>query len=267
MSGTRDDCATVAELIGAYALDAVDPGEAEFVAAHLAGCPRCTQEYDRHRETAGLLAAAGGPAPEGVWDRIAGAVESDSPPSALPRLPRLLPGSRAPESVRSRRARSRWQASGRLALAAVGAAAVVMIGVQTARVNHLDHQVHQLRTAAGQPGGFQGLAAALIDPTAKHLVLTSTTAAAQPLGQLIILPSGSAYLVGARMATLPTTNTYQLWAVIAGRPISVGLLGAHPTTVAFTVDAGSRTTAYLLTVEPAGGVVAPTSAPVARALA
>ena len=38
------------------------------------------------------------------------------------------------------------------------------------------------------------------------------------------------------MAALPATSTYQLWSVVAGRAISVGVLGAHPATVAFSVD-------------------------------
>jgi anti-sigma-K factor RskA len=60
-------------------------------------------------------------------------------------------------------------------------------------------------------------------------------------------------------------RTYQLWSIDDGRAISVGLLGEHPSSVAFTVDPSVAATAYLVTVEPAGGVVAPTSAPVAQA--
>jgi len=137
--------------------------------------------------------------------------------------------------------------------------------VQTARVDHLNHRVDQLSALARQTGGSQGLAAALVDPTARHYALVSTSPGGQPVGQLIILPSGASYLVGSRLPQLGSDRTYQLWSMVEGRAVSVGLLGAHPGTVAFTVDPNVATHAYLVTIERAGGVVAPTGAPVARA--
>lgn len=262
MTDRHDECAAVSGLIGAYALDALDPEEAAVVAHHVEGpppCPRCAQELDDHRETVGLLAAAGGPAPQGVWERIAGAIEGDRGPAETPPLPRLAGTIRSP--------RSRWVLPGRIAAGAAAAAAAVLIGVQTARVDSLAHQVDQISAATRQPGGFQGLAAALVDPSAKHLVLASTAPGARPLAQLVILPSGGGYLVGSRLEALPVGSTYQLWSMVNGHAISVGLLGPRPTTVAFTVDPASTAKAYLVTVEPAGGVVAPTSAPVAKAVA
>jgi len=61
-----DSCEHVADLLGVYALDALDPDEAEMVRRHLARCPRCATEVDQHRETVVLLAGGGGPAREQV---------------------------------------------------------------------------------------------------------------------------------------------------------------------------------------------------------
>ncbi|MER3453386.1 MAG: anti-sigma factor, partial [Acidimicrobiia bacterium] len=55
------------ELLGAYALDAVEPDERAAVEAHLRTCSRCWAEVADHREVAAYLAHSGGPAPEGVW--------------------------------------------------------------------------------------------------------------------------------------------------------------------------------------------------------
>src|SRR5690606_35755181 len=52
------------ELLGAYALDAVEPDEREAVERHLADCPRCRSEVAEHREVAAYLAHAGTDAPE-----------------------------------------------------------------------------------------------------------------------------------------------------------------------------------------------------------
>jgi hypothetical protein len=56
----------VQELLGAYALDALDPGEADAVDLHLRECPRCRAEVEEYRETAAMLAFGGVAAPPGV---------------------------------------------------------------------------------------------------------------------------------------------------------------------------------------------------------
>lgn len=258
MTGPRDDCRTIGELLGVYTLDALDADEAVRVAAHLAGCPRCAQEVDDHRRTIGLLAAAGaGEAPAGLWDAIAARIEGSSPAGdSRPPIPALL---------RRTRRKAGWQQPSRWLGATAAAAAAVIVASGTIQIAHLDHRVSQLTTAARQSGGFQGAAAALVDPSARRLVLTSTRPGTKPLGELVILHTGSAYLIAPAMAALPATSTYQLWAVIDGRAISVGVLGARPGAVAFSVDPAVATAAYLLTVEPAGGVVTPTTSPIAQA--
>jgi hypothetical protein len=256
VTSAPEDCATIAELAGVHALDALEPDEALSVSSHLNGCSRCAREYHRHRETISLLAAVGGPAPDALWERIAIAIEADRGPEEIPRLhPMLLAG----------RPRPRKPAWARIVAAAAVAAAVIIIGFQAARVDHLNSQITRLNAAEQQSGSLPGLAAALVDPSAQHLTLTSSAVGRQPVGQLIILPSGASYLVGSRLGELPAGRIYQLWSVNSGRAISVGLLGAHPTTVAFNVDPAAPADAYLVTVEPSGGVVAPTSAPIARA--
>src|SRR5436309_8412009 len=73
---THDEAA---DLLGAYALDAVAVDERDAIDRHLQECPRCRAEVADHRTVASFLGSAGGPAPEGLWDRIAGALE-EAPP-------------------------------------------------------------------------------------------------------------------------------------------------------------------------------------------
>jgi hypothetical protein len=241
-----DGCDAIQDLLGAYALDSLDPDEAALVEKHLETCPRCQQEVDQHRETVGLLAAAGGTAPEPIWDRIAGAIERPGPPEAPP-VPRLVPAARP----------GRWRRVIQAVAVAAAAAVIGLVAVGTARIVHLNHQVHQLQTA-------NTAAAAAINPSALHLTLASTATGRQ-IGGLAVLKSGESYLVWSALPTLVSAHTYQLWSMIDGRFVSVSLLGAHPTTVAFRVDPAALPQAFLITVEPAGGVVAPTSSPVAKA--
>ncbi len=249
------DCESISDLLGVYALDALDQEEAALVSAHLRSCPRCAREVDEHREAVALLAAGGGPAPEMVWERIASSLEAEAAPSSGHPLP--------PLRLRSPR-RARWAKPVRAAALAVAAAIAALVGVQTARVDQLNHRLDRLSAAVGQNRAFQGLTAALLDPSARRYTLTST-ANSRPVGQLLLLPSGASYLVGSRLPGLTPGRTYQLWSMVNGRFVSVGLLGAHPGTVAFTVDPSVHPAAYLVTVEPAGGVVAPTSSPIAEA--
>src|SRR3954449_3338683 len=71
--------ADIEELLGAYALDAVDGDEQEAIEVHLRECPRCRAEVADHREVAALLAHGGQPAPDGIWDRIVDSLE-EAPP-------------------------------------------------------------------------------------------------------------------------------------------------------------------------------------------
>jgi len=56
------------------------------------------------------------------------------------------------------------------------------------------------------------------------------------------------------MPDLPKAETYQLWAMIGGQPISLGLMGNSPAQASFTVSGSATVSALAVTVEPAGGL-------------
>jgi len=76
------------ELLGAYALDAVDADERGRVEDHLRGCARCRAEVEQHREVAAQLAYTGADAPDGLWRRIA--AQLDAAPADVIATPGLL---------------------------------------------------------------------------------------------------------------------------------------------------------------------------------
>jgi anti-sigma-K factor RskA len=65
------------------------------------------------------------------------------------------------------------------------------------------------------------------------------------------------------MPALSSDETYQLWGIINGTPISIGLMGDLPNEVGFTVAGGATPSSLDVTVEPAGGTQTPTSPVVA----
>jgi anti-sigma-K factor RskA len=232
--------AEIETLLGAYALDAVSPEEAEAIGAHLQGCPRCRSEVAEHREVAALLANAGGPAPADVWDRIRAQLEETPPALAL-----------APV-VPSRRVRPLVTWAAAAAAAAAVAVAAVIIGVLGAQVSRLDRRVAALQRPLQSFGVQQAALAAVVNPQARRVELHSDRSA--DAVDVVFLPDGQAYVLQSALPALGAGQTYQLWGLVGGRTkVSLGLLGPQPTTTAFRLDP-SRVSLLAVTAEPAGGV-------------
>jgi hypothetical protein len=245
----------LAELLGAFALDAVDEPEAELVRTHLAHCPRCRDEVHQLQQAAAMLASTGGDAPPGIWDAIESRLRPPGPVDAV--APPV--DARLAQLVRAGR-RRRIAVRIATGLAAAAAAAIAVLGVE---VDHLSSRLSHVAVAAARADLFGAARSALLDPTARRIVLKTTAAPTTVAAELVIERSGASYLFNDRLAPLPSNETYQLWAVVGERAISVGLLGPRPTTVAIALDASMSADAFALTAEPAGGTPEPTHPPVA----
>jgi anti-sigma-K factor RskA/putative zinc finger protein len=217
-------------LLGAFALDAVDPEERETLEAHLATCPRCRAEVADHRETAAMLAAAGAPAPDGVWDRIIGSI--DEP---------------IPIERRSRRQGSRWLTG------VAAAAALVTVFALTIDVARQRDQLEKLAGAVEEASLVKAANAALLDPNATRLTLTSTDGSME--ADTVVLPDGTGYVVSDNLQPLPDTRTYQLWTLGGESPISAGVMGPDPAVLAFRADPSF--TGLAISEEVAGGATSP----------
>jgi len=232
------------ELLGAYALDAVEPDEAELLDRHLESCPRCRAEVREHRETAALLGYIGAPAPLGLWDQIvAGAQE---PPPELRIEARVLPR-RPHRRQRSLRVRTVAIAGG------IAAAIVAVLGVQVGRLDNRTNDLNQrLLTLSPQAPSMATVQAALATPGNRQVHLASLVRT-KVSANAVVLPDGNGYLYGAQMDPLAPDRTYQLWGVDGDQRISYGPLGTNPTMVV-AFRAGPGVQALAMTNEVAGGV-------------
>lgn len=241
---THDEAA---ELLGAYALDAVESDERERIERHLLECPRCRAEVAEHRTVASFMGSAGGAAPEGLWDRIAGSLD-EAPPEL--RLAPVVPmAERRSVSVRVG-----------AAVAAVAAAVIALLGIQVVRLND---KVDEVQTAKPKDPDTALLAAAtsaLSDPRARQIALRS--ADARVGAQAVVLPDGTGYLLAGNLPALGPNQTYQLWAVAGGQKISAGVLGARPQVVAFQYAAPQDLAALAVTAEQSPGVAQSANQPV-----
>jgi Anti-sigma-K factor rskA/Putative zinc-finger len=241
----------IQELLGAYALHAVDPDEAAIVERHLEGCPRCRAEVEGHREVATLLGNSGGDAPDGLWDRIASQLEEAPPPMRLD-----LPG--GPGSVIPLAPRRREKAN-RFVVAALGAAAALAIAVLGAQVVRQQDRIDDVQSALADSTLQAAANQAFSDPDAVTVHLRSSDG--DVAGTAVVLPDGSGYLMAHELPGLANDRTYQLWGD-TGRTslVSLGVLGADPTTVAF--QAGGDVSLLAITAEEAGGVTSSKNPPV-----
>jgi hypothetical protein len=225
----------IESLLGAYALDAVDPDEANVIEVHLRGCPRCEAEVATFRETAALLAHTGTAAPAGVWDNIVAKLE-DRPAPPLAFLPT--------KAVRSRR----WP------MITSAAAAIVLVAASVSWA--VGRQSSDTRTRGD--GLDAAIIAAYADPHATPIRLVSSDG--QHRVDAVLLPNGTGFLARNNLPALSGDRTYQLWGNTGTNVVSLGVLGSEPRELAFA--AGTKLTALAITEEQAGGVVSSVRPPV-----
>jgi len=240
----------VEELLGVYALDAVDQDERLIVDEHIAVCPRCRNEVQNHREVAAILAGDARRAPDQLWDRIVNDLSAEAPPMKLAPVV-SLPSKQPRRGTRP----DIW-------IASVAAALVLLLGVgiavQSTRLSGAEaelaareQQVATLAATLQAEPLDQAVNAALSDPAAQVVSLTADASLDAML--VVLLPDGTGYVVQSSLDPLPADATYQLWAVVDGKVISAGVLGSQPDVVPFHLDPGGLE-GLVITREEAGGV-------------
>jgi anti-sigma-K factor RskA len=239
------------ELLAALSLDAVEADEREAIEAHVLGCPRCRSELDALLDVAGALGNSVEPLPEGLWTSISSRIY-DADDDVHP-MPSLATNVMSLDTASPRRRRSTMTFV--TACASVAAAVIIVLAVSlTVESNHVAKLQRQLASNS------YAAAAALSAPG--HTVVDLTSSTRQSEAEFVLLPDGRGYLVNSQLPALTSGRTYQLWGLIDGKPISIGLMGGKPTSVTFTVS-GSKPTLLGITVEPSGGSPTPTNAMIA----
>jgi anti-sigma-K factor RskA len=213
------------DLVGAYAVDALDDQEREAYETHLAGCDQCLAELARLRESATVLAtsASVAPPPE-LKDRVMAEIHSEAAP--------VVP-------MKSRR--SRWPSWAPLAVAALAAFVLGVVAVvQTVARNDL----------SGPAGVVAAAEAAANDPGS---IVTDFETDDGVVGQVVLTADGEGFLIPSDLDPLDEARTYQLWVLTPDeQAISAGVLGNDPAPSRFTWS--GDVAGFALTREVAGGV-------------
>jgi hypothetical protein len=213
------------QLLGAFALDAVDPAERRMVDEYLRVNPMASAEVERHREVASMLAWTSMDAPAGLWDRIASELDDldDVPPAPI------VPLQRRPR-------RSGAMISWALAGAAVTALTVVAVSAFADGVT---------REALLQ----QAFDDARADRDSRQASLVRDGLSVPA----VVDSDGHGYMDLTALPALPSDQTYQLWGVIDDKAISLGIFGPNPEIETFSAAGGLA--ALVITIEEGNGVI------------
>lgn len=222
-------------LSGAYAVDALDDAEREQFEHHLAECAECRAEVAGLRDAASLLAETTTTAPPpALRERL---LEEDI------RTVRPLPPRTTP--VQSGR-RRRW-----IRLGTVAAALAIALGGAAGVVAWQSQQSQAPVSAADR---------VLHAADAEHYTVTLDGATAS----LVRSPSQRrAVLVTTDMPPAPAGKVYQLWLQDGDTMVPAGLMPPRENQTVLLDGDAARAVGAGITVEPAGGSPAPTSAPIA----
>jgi len=233
MAENPGDTYELDELLGAYALDAVDADEKRRVEDYLEVNPRASAEVQAHREVATMLAFTGMDAPDDLWGRIAGEIGEQAPPPG-PELAKVMSMDDHPRRRR---------------LAAV--APWIMAGAAAAVIGFVAIGLADRADAPNEPmANALEIARADRDSQTTTLVSEASTASAEA----IIDQDGHGFVVAQNLPTLPDDQTYQLWGVVDdGQVISLGIFGPNPELETFTVE--GAVSALAITIEQAPGVI------------
>ena len=254
------------DLLGVYALDAVDPDERVLIEEHLATCPACRAEVSAHREVASMLAHTGATAPDGLWDRISASLE-ETPPAL--RLAAFAPpgepaaqeagaevaDAAAPVTSLAAHRERRVRLSAFVGVAAAAVIAVLALGIVVVRQNsRLDH----VNAALSKVGLQQVVSKAMNDPAFSHARLQSADGKVSV--PAVVTPQGVGYVVTTNLPTLRAGRTYQLWGVRGKHVVSLGIFTAGADAVPFQTN--GPLDALAITDEVEGGVASSSNQPV-----
>jgi len=225
--------------VAAHALNALPEDERDLVETAIGFDDELNSHYEAHRRIAAELVEGFSDvvpaASPNLWDRIAleaGLVTSPDPSSA-------------DTTINS--APSKWR---RFAPIIAGIAAVLVAVSLTAG----------LLSTRSEPAGLEALALSSADlPGSINAELVDPTGGAK-VADVVVTTDGEGFIDGSALPTLAENRTYQLWAIVGDRVISVGIMGNRPETTAFRVE--GQLAGLAISQEVLGGVVVSEQDPV-----
>jgi anti-sigma-K factor RskA len=275
-------------MLAAQALDALEPAEARELAEHLAACDECGAELAVWQDTASSLAYAAPLAepPSDLRSRILAGVRADGAKRPAAKDEVVEGGARKASRAESkvvlfaRPERNRWSTAMKvgalaasIALIAMAAALVVLWN----RYNAMRQEFAQLtdrwelaqadlRREREQLAHQQEALALMTSPNANVTALAGTDVATRAHGKFVYdRNTGRAMLMAYDLPPAPAGKAYQLWFIAEGKPPMPGRVfntdsAGHAEMSEQLPEEARGASVFAVTLEPSGGVTAPTGA-------
>ena len=227
------------DMISAHALSALDAPDARELNEHLANCAECRRDLAEWEATAASLALSADPvepSPE-VRDQLLARIRSEK--SAA----KVVPFTGAERTMWRQRFTS--------------IAAVILLAVLLVLVLILWQQNRSLK----QQNEFAQL---LTAPGSKVAQLAGTNEAKIATAKLAYAQNGRAILIADGLPRAPAGKEYQLWFIVNNKPLPGKTFApdnrGHGQIHDQVPEAARNSAIFAITLEPAGGVSAPTGA-------
>ena len=227
-----------------YVLGSLDADERRAFEAHLADCAECAAEVTSLRPVVGALATAVPqvtPRPE-ILDRVLASFPAGA-------------GTGGTAGLKTRPSTAGIRPASWLPLAA----AVVLTAGIAVYAARLHQQVADLQ---GRLDQAQSATSVLAAPDLARIVLQGQAVAPDARAQALWSRSRGLVFSASNLPAPPAGKVYQVWVVTAQAPVSAGLLVPDPsgggTAYYMTSPDIGMPVAVAVTLEPAGGVPAPT---------
>jgi anti-sigma-K factor RskA len=248
-----------------YALGVLDGSDKAELEAHLADCAECLANLEAARSRLALLALAAPP--------------SEPPPAVRERILESF-RARGPERVKAAppapARRGFWKPGWAWAWAGVCLillAAAVWLAIDNHRLNtrlaELELSRQQLEasnlTLKAATARAQAVLDVLTGPQSVQVELSPAAARPVPHGKAFYNRDKGLLFYATNLHSLPSDQTYELWLIpTAGNPVDLGIFNTdaqgNGQVILSSLPQGLTAKAFAVTIEPAGGVPAPTGA-------
>jgi anti-sigma-K factor RskA len=239
----------------AYALGALDADERSEFERHLAtGCDQCQAMLRESAETLAALAAQLPPAipPPDVRPALLRRIEAD----AVRRQPAVRP---------PRRWLASWAATAAAAMVIGGlAVGLLLVGRYEARLTRLAQEIAaeraRLEQVLGEQAGAQAILALLRDPATRLVALQGAGPTPGAVARVLWNEQAGGWAIVAKLPPARPGTIYELWTFSGGRPSPAGIFDVDAAGSAMHrfAAADGPVEGFAVTLEPAGGVPAPT---------
>jgi anti-sigma-K factor RskA len=214
-----------------YVLGSLDAAERRAFESHLAGCAECTAEVASLRPIVGVLATT---------------------------VPQVTPRAELRARVLGAAGLHDRKAPRALEWLPLAAAIIIAVGAGIYAVR-LQRQMGDLQARFNQT---QATASVLAAPDLARIDLQGQSVAPDARARALWSRSRGLVFTAANLPPAPAGKAYQVWVVTAQMPVSAGLLTTNPmgdgTQYYYTPPDIAPPVAVAVTLEPAGGVPAPT---------